>query len=92
MTTRTITDPWGALWPVTGWWCDGCGMPLYRDDPSGLHPGCRTAEPLSDTEHDRLVAALTDRLGATPVQPVEIGRWRASGEPVFLRQAGEAAT
>ncbi len=91
MTVRAITDPDGALWPVTGWWCEGCGMPLYRDDPSGLHPGCRETAPLTDTEHDRLTAALGDLLGAVPVAPVQIGTWRVSGEPLYLRQSGEAA-
>jgi len=85
VTTRTITDPWGALWPVTGHWCDGCGMPLWTDDPSGLHPNCTPGAPFTDSEHRHLVTALAEQLGATPVQPAEIGRWRRSGNPVIRR-------
>lgn len=41
MTTERLTDPEGHHWPVTGHWCDACGMPLtpYIEDQT-VHPNC----------------------------------------------------
>lgn len=36
-----ITDNQGHAWPVTGYWCDVCGMPIHSIlRSSGVHPGC----------------------------------------------------
>lgn len=40
---RYITDAHGALWPVTGHWCAGCGFPLHVAvvaEGFTTHPGC----------------------------------------------------
>jgi len=89
VTAGRITDRRGALWPVTGWWCDGCGMPLWWDDPSGLHPTCwrRDVAGLADADQGRLEDALAERLGAHPVDPVPSvspGTWRRTGKPCAL--------
>jgi len=57
--------------------CTVCSLPLSYDDGTGMHPTCRTVEPLTEAEHGRLLAALTDLLCATPMPC-----WRVSGEPL----------
>ncbi len=37
----------------------------------GRHPGCRTAQTISDQAEARLIAALTKHLGAVEIQPTE---------------------
>jgi len=67
--------------------CTICRTRLSYDDGSHAHGHCRGAAPLTEAEMARLTHALSGLLGATLVQPVEIGRWRASGEPVFRAEA-----
>ena len=41
MIATTIRDIDGHVWPVTGLWCDDCGMPLNRVlATAGVHPTC----------------------------------------------------
>ncbi len=47
--------------------CTICKTRLSLDDGTHAHPHCRGAAPLTDAEMTRLVAALTDLLGATPL-------------------------
>jgi len=58
-------------------------MPLWWDDPSGLHPTCRRdVAGLTDAEQGRLEDAMAERLGAHPVgpvQPVALVTWRRTG-------------
>lgn len=35
----------GASWPVTGHWCQVCGLPLWRVDGSTTHPTCGPEAP-----------------------------------------------
>ena len=43
MNTETITDADGDIWPITGFWCSVCGMPLHPAIAElGVHPGCET--------------------------------------------------
>jgi len=51
--------------------CTMCRTRLSYDDGSGQHPHCRGAAPLTDAEMTRLVTALTDLLGATPLPTQE---------------------
>lgn len=40
-TPERLKDAQGHEWPITGYWCDACGMPLHgslRD--VGVHPTC----------------------------------------------------
>jgi len=67
--------------------CTVCKTRLSLDDGTASHPHCRGAAPLTEAEMARLTHALGGLLGAMLVQPVEIGRWRASGEPVFRADA-----
>lgn len=31
----------GVRWPVTGYWCDLCGLPMHAVNvPFGTHPTC----------------------------------------------------
>lgn len=40
----TYTDSDGTVWPLTGYVCQGCGLPLWRTDGyDGPHPGCEDA-------------------------------------------------
>jgi hypothetical protein len=40
-----ITDKHGDHWPVTGYWCTQCGMPLHPVNvPYGTHPTCETGK------------------------------------------------
>lgn len=40
-TTERIRDAQGHKWPITGYWCDMCGMPLHRILRAvGVHPTC----------------------------------------------------
>ncbi len=47
--------------------CIICKKRLSYDDGTHAHPHCRGAAPLTDAEMHRLVTALTDLLGATPL-------------------------
>jgi hypothetical protein len=47
--------------------CIICKTRLSLDDGTHAHPHCRGAAPLTEPELARLVAALGDLLGATPV-------------------------
>jgi len=47
--------------------CAVCRTRLSFDDGTHAHPHCRGAAPLTDAEMTRLVAALGDLLGATPL-------------------------
>ena len=47
--------------------CTVCKTRLSLDDGTHAHPNCRTAAPLTERELHRLVTALTDLLGATPL-------------------------
>lgn len=39
--SERLMDNQGHAWPVTGYWCDMCGMPLHSIlRGSGVHPGC----------------------------------------------------
>lgn len=45
MTTHTTTgyviDQRGIPWPLTGWYCDVCHMPMHPSNaPYGTHPTC----------------------------------------------------
>ena len=41
MNAETIIDADGDRWPVTGFWCSVCGMPLHPVNvPFGTHPQC----------------------------------------------------
>jgi len=83
MSLTRITDRHRADWPVTGKWCDTCGMPLAVDAPDRVHPGCQPAEPdLTDAEHVELVALLVRTLGAHSPDPMALGTWRRTGRPV----------
>lgn len=69
MSTGTITDREGHMWPVSGLWCEHCGMPLHQiDEATAAHPSCRTVAPLTRPEMARLVDAVTDLLNATIVE------------------------
>ena len=47
MTVETITDADGARWPVTGFWCSVCGLPMHATCISfGTHPNCDTERTL----------------------------------------------
>jgi len=47
--------------------CTVCRTRLSYDDGTHAHPYCRGAAPLTDAELARLVHALGDLLGATPL-------------------------
>ncbi len=47
--------------------CTVCRTRLSFDDGTHAHPHCRGAAPLTDAEMTRLVHALSDLLGATPL-------------------------
>lgn len=86
MSPTGITDRHGADWPVTGKWCDACGMPLAVEAPGRVHPGCQHAEPdLTDVEHAELGTLLARSLGARPLEPLVLGTWRSTGRPVVAR-------
>ena len=34
------TDPEGHEWPITGIYCDDCGLPLIPVNGSTTHPNC----------------------------------------------------
>lgn len=41
MTRQVVTDIDGHEWPVTGSWCDDCGMPMSVTlNPATTHPNC----------------------------------------------------
>lgn len=41
MSRPTLIDTDGHAWPITGLWCDDCGMPLaVALKPSAVHPTC----------------------------------------------------
>ncbi len=43
-TGEVITDDEGARWPITGLWCEACGMPLHIALVDlGIHPNCAEA-------------------------------------------------
>lgn len=44
MTVDRLPDADGALWPVTGHWCDTCGWPLIPVGDRTVHPLCETEE------------------------------------------------
>jgi len=45
---QRITDTQGHAWPVTGYWCAGCGMPLHSIlRTAGVHPSCDDTRPTS---------------------------------------------
>lgn len=46
MSVKRVTID-GALWPVTGHWCQVCGLPLWRVDGSTTHPACGPDEPVA---------------------------------------------
>ena len=38
----TLTDNDGHNWPITGHWCETCGMPLHPAlTNEGTHPNCQ---------------------------------------------------
>lgn len=40
-TPERITDDDGHEWPITGYWCQICGMPLHHIlRTAGMHPNC----------------------------------------------------
>jgi hypothetical protein len=46
MTGRRWTDTDGHDWPVTGYWCTECGLPLAAalvDRGETTHPNCEVA-------------------------------------------------
>lgn len=45
MTARRWTDAEGHAWPLTGQWCNTCGLPLIRVSNLDTHPTC---EPEAD--------------------------------------------
>lgn len=52
--TEHVRDAQGHKWPITGYWCDACGMPLHHIlRVTGVHPTCEV--------HD-----LAGREGANP--------------------------
>ena len=45
MSVETITDQDGHCWPITGYWCDSCGLPMHAVNvPFGTHPSCDEEE------------------------------------------------
>ncbi len=53
-----LIDDDGAYWPVTGYWCQGCGMPMRRIHTRQTHhPTCKPdqhqATPAPLREHRR---------------------------------------
>ena len=43
MTVETITDADGDRYPVTGFWCSVCGLPMHPVNIAfGTHPNCDT--------------------------------------------------
>lgn len=41
MPNNTIIDADGDRWPVTGFYCDICGLPMQAVNvPFGTHPNC----------------------------------------------------
>jgi len=71
MTGLRIVDSSGAVWPVTGLHCLVCRLPLDVAVEDRIHPGCRPAQPIPDASLGRLVAYLTQHLGAAEIQPTE---------------------
>jgi len=86
MSPDRITDRHGADWPVTGRWCDTCGMPLAVEVAERTHPGCRDeAADLTDAKHAELLELLATTLGARPPEPVVLGTWRRTGRLLVAR-------
>ena len=38
------TDEYGHQWPITGHWCDTCGLPLIPVGGSPRHPLCEESD------------------------------------------------
>lgn len=76
---RKITDADGAVWPVTGYWCTGCGWPMWAAGPDGRHPTCATPGGPTDTPamRERALELLAAELGGRPLDT-----WRRTGRPV----------
>lgn len=86
MSPTRIPDAHGAQWPVTGRWCDTCGMPLAVEASGVAHPGCQPAgDDLTDAEHLEVLTLLARTLGASPLEPTALGTWRRTGRPVVTR-------
>ena len=86
MSTDRIIDAHGAAWPVTGRWCDTCGMPMALEVAESAHPGCQ--EVIAGTDdggHDEVLGLLAATLGAHPPGPVVLGTRRRTGRPVVAR-------
>lgn len=68
-----LVDDTGAAWPITGYRCTRCRLPL---DPvlaaTDTHPSCDPGPVLPADAHARLVAALTRALGAHSIDHEEI--------------------
>lgn len=42
---QRLTDAHGHKWPVTGYWCDVCGMPLHPTLRAvGVHLNCEVQQ------------------------------------------------
>lgn len=43
---NAVRDSQGNEWPVTGYWCDACGLPLHPTLRTvGVHPTCEVRQP-----------------------------------------------
>jgi len=69
MSILRIVDNDGAVWPVTGSRCTVCRLPLDVAVDDRVHPGCRPAQPIPDASFNRLIAYVTQHLGAVEVAP-----------------------
>jgi hypothetical protein len=72
-TAKRLIDPQGHDWPVTGYWCAVCGMPLHKILlGDGVHPNCEAQHVLSESRGGHQggagVGALDSPLHAT-LQP-----------------------
>jgi hypothetical protein len=49
-TAERLIDRQGHDWPVTGYWCAVCGMPLHKILlVDGVHPTCEVQHVLSES-------------------------------------------
>lgn len=65
-----VIDSDGDRWPMTGWWCQACDMPLTPVRPGQeTHPWCAFRAELDRATTTEVITELTRQLGTRPTDP-----------------------